>query len=95
MKKVISLWGRANCGKSSTLNILKDKLRQQGKSLDSYVHDGEKQELFSYRNTLVCVAPGGDNGWMTLILLPKNTALKCNGLICPMWIIYLRISVQS
>ena len=24
MKKVIALWGHANCGKSTTLNILKD-----------------------------------------------------------------------
>lgn len=65
MKKVIALWGHANCGKSTTLNILKDKLRQHGEALAVYDHDGEKQELFRYRNTLVCVAPGGDNGWVT------------------------------
>ena len=65
MKKIISLWGHADCGKSTTLNILKDKLRQHGESLAVYDHDGEKQELFRYRDTLVCVAPGGDNGWVT------------------------------
>ena len=57
--KVIALWGRANCGKSTTLNILKDKLRQHGESLAVYDHVGEKQELFRYRDNLVCVAPGG------------------------------------
>lgn len=65
MRKIISLWGHANCGKSTTLNILKDKLRQHGESLAVYEHDGEKQELFRYRDTLVCIAPGGDNGWVT------------------------------
>lgn len=65
MKKVIALWGHANCGKSTTLNILKDKLRQHGESLAVYDHDGEKLESFRYRDTLVCVAPGGDNGWVT------------------------------
>lgn len=65
MKKVIALWGHADCGKSTTLNILKDKLRQHGELLAVYDHDGEKQELFRYRDTLVCIAPGGDNGWVT------------------------------
>lgn len=65
MNKIISLWGHANCGKSTTLNILKDKLRQHSESLAVYDHDGEKQELFRYRDTLVFVAPGGDNGWVT------------------------------
>lgn len=65
MKKIISLYGHANCGKSTTLNILKDKLRQYGESLAVYYHDGEKQELFRYRDILVCVAPDGDNGWVT------------------------------
>lgn len=65
MIKIIALWGHANCGKFTTLNILKDKLRQHGKSLAVNDHDGERQELFRYCDTLVCVAPGGDNGWVT------------------------------
>lgn len=65
MKKIIALWGHANCGKSTTLNILKDKLRQHGESLAVYDHDGEKLELIRYRETLVCVAPCGDNGRVT------------------------------
>lgn len=65
MKKVIGLYGHASCGKSTTLNLLKDKLRQHGKALATYPHDGEVQELFLYRDTRVCVAPGGDNGWVT------------------------------
>ena len=52
------------------MNILKDKLRQHGESLATYPHDNEVQELFRYRDTLVCVAPGGDDGWVT------NTNIK-------------------
>lgn len=62
MKKIIGLYGRANCGKSTSLNMLKDKLRQHGESLATYPHHNEVQELFRYRDTLVCVAPGGDDG---------------------------------
>ena len=65
MKKIIGLYGHADCGKSTSLNMLKDKLRQHGESLATFPHDNEVQELFRYRDTLVCVAPGGDDGGVT------------------------------
>lgn len=77
MKKIIGLCGHADCGKSTSLNMLKDKLRQHGESLATYPHDNEVQELFRYRDTLVCVAPGGDDGEVTSKNIKYFRESKC------------------
>lgn len=59
--RIIGLYGHSNCGKSATLNILKDILRKEGKSISSQPHPScDTPETFEYRDLIVCVAPGGD-----------------------------------
>lgn len=60
--RIIGLYGHSNCGKSTTLNMLKELLRTEGKSISSQPHpDSETPETFEYKGMIVCVAPGGDN----------------------------------
>lgn len=59
--KVIGLCGHGSCGKSTTLNMLKELLRAAGKSISSQPHpNSDKPETFEYKGLIVCVAPGGD-----------------------------------
>lgn len=59
--KIIGLYGHANCGKSATLNSLKELLRSEGKSISSKPHPNtDEPETFEYKGMIVCVAPGGD-----------------------------------
>ena len=59
--RIIELYGHANCGKSATLNMLKEMLRGAGKSISSQPHpDSDTPETFEYKGRIVCVAPGGD-----------------------------------
>ena len=59
--RIIALYGHANCGKSATLNMLKELLREAGKSVSSKPHPwSEEPETFKYKGMIVCVAPGGD-----------------------------------
>lgn len=59
--RIIGLFGHANCGKSATLNMLKELLRAAGKSISSIPHpDSDTPETFVYNGLVVCVAPGGD-----------------------------------
>lgn len=59
--KIIALYGHAQCGKSTTLNYVKEMLREEGKSLSQNPpHKGDKPETFEYKGLIVCVAPGGD-----------------------------------
>ena len=59
--RLIALYGRSNCGKSDTLNRLKEQLRQAGTSVSRIPHpDSDKPETFLYKGLTVCVAPGGD-----------------------------------
>ncbi|SDG63352.1 hypothetical protein SAMN04487901_106137 [Prevotella communis] len=59
--RIIGLYGHANCGKSATLNMLKELLREAGKSVSSKPHPwSEEPETFEYKGIIVCVAPGGD-----------------------------------
>lgn len=60
--RIIGLYGHGNCGKSHTLNYLKELLREAGKSISSQPHpDCEDPETFEYKGLIVCVAPGGDD----------------------------------
>ncbi len=59
--RIIGLYGHAQCGKSETLNELKEFLRRFGKSLSMESHPYcERPETFEYNGLIVCVAPGGD-----------------------------------
>ena len=61
--RIIGLFGHGNCGKSETLNTLKELLRAEGRSISTMPHPwNEMPETFEYRGKVVCVAPGGDNG---------------------------------
>ena len=59
--RIIALYGHANCGKSATLNILKELLRCAGKSISTVPHpNSDIPETFEYKGLIVSVAPGGD-----------------------------------
>lgn len=59
--RIIGLIGHGNCGKSETLNDLKELLRAAGKSISSSEHPNcDKPESFKYHGLIICVAPGGD-----------------------------------
>lgn len=60
--RIIGLYGHSNCGKSETLNVLKELLREKGKSISAKPHPwSEMPEAFEYKGLVVCVAPGGDD----------------------------------
>lgn len=59
--RIIGLYGRSNCGKTQTLNYLKDILRIKGKSISLHgPHGGDEPETFEVDGKIICVAPGGD-----------------------------------
>ena len=59
--RIIGLYGHANCGKSATLNMLKELLRDAGRSISSQPHpNSDTPETFGYNGLIVCVATGGD-----------------------------------
>ena len=58
----MALFGHSNCGRSETLNELKELLRAAGKSMSLAEHPYcELPETFEYKGMIVCVAPGGDS----------------------------------
>lgn len=61
--RIIGLYGRGGCGKSATLNFLKELLRKAGKSLSQTPQpNSDTPETFEYNGLVICVAPGGDTG---------------------------------
>lgn len=59
--RIIGLHGHGQCGKSETLNELKELLRKAGKSIPLAPHPYcEMPETFEYQGRRVCVAPAGD-----------------------------------
>lgn len=59
--RIIGLYGHGQCGKSATLNELKELLREAGKSVSKHPHPySESPETFEYNEHVVCVAPAGD-----------------------------------
>lgn len=59
--RIIGLYGHEKCGKSETLNELKELLRTSGRSISIVEHPYcDVPETFEYRGIIVCVAPGGD-----------------------------------
>lgn len=63
MKRIIALYGHAQCGKSRTMNILRELIRKNGKSISSNPpYLGEQRETFLFNGQVVCLCPGGDSG---------------------------------
>lgn len=59
--RIRGLYGHGQCGKSATLNELKELLREAGKSISMKPHPySESPETFEYNGHVVCVAPAGD-----------------------------------
>ena len=59
--RIIGLYGHGGCGKSATLNFLKELLSEAGKSLSRTPHpNSDSPETFEYKGLVICVAPGGD-----------------------------------
>ena len=62
MKKIIALQGRAQCGKTSTLNLLIDLLTVATSKHTSMPlpHKGDRHEIFKINGVTVGIATGGD-----------------------------------
>jgi len=59
--RIIGLYGHGSCGKSATLNFLKELLREARMSLSRTPHpNSDTPETFEYKGLVICVAPGGD-----------------------------------
>lgn len=59
--RIIGLYGHGQCGKSATLNELKELLRAAGKPISRQPHPySESPETFEYNGHVVSVAPAGD-----------------------------------
>jgi energy-coupling factor transporter ATP-binding protein EcfA2 len=77
--RIIGLYGHGNCGKSETLNALKELLREKGKSISAKPHPwSEMPETFEYKKLVVCVAPGGDDGSKLKENIRYFKAKKCD-----------------
>jgi hypothetical protein len=62
MKRIIGLYGKANCGKTTTLNNLIEKLAiATGKNVVIPLNkETDTMEVFNYKNKIICVATQGD-----------------------------------
>ena len=62
MKRIIALYGHAECGKSATINFLREMILRGGVIISSNPHyEGEKRETFLYKEQVICLCPGGDD----------------------------------
>lgn len=62
MKRIIALYGHADCGKSATMNFLRELIRENGVSISSNPpYEGEKRETFLFKEQVTCLCPGGDD----------------------------------
>lgn len=62
MRRIIALYGHAECGKSATMNFLREMIRENGRSISSNPpYEGEKRETFLYKEQVICLCPGGDD----------------------------------
>lgn len=61
-KRIIALYGHSNCGKSQTLHILKNILREKGESLSHNLrYTIDERETFCYNDKKICITPAGDD----------------------------------
>lgn len=76
---IVGLYGNGQCGKSATLNELKELLRMAGKTISKHPHPySESPETFEYKGMVVCVAPGGDDKSKLKENIRYFKAKKCN-----------------
>lgn len=62
MKRIIALYGHAECGKSATMNFLREMIRENGKSISSNPpYSGEQRETFVFKEQIVCLCSRGDD----------------------------------
>lgn len=77
--QIIALYGHAQCGKSSTLNMLREILRREGKSISlNGPHHHDRPETFDYNGKIICVAPGGDTKEVVQNNLDYFVSKKCD-----------------
>lgn len=77
--RIIGLYGHGDCGKSETLNALKELLRKNGRSISAKPHPWcEMPETFEYNGMVVCVTPGGDDKAKLLENICYFKAKKCD-----------------
>lgn len=64
MNRIIAIYGHHDCGKTSTLNYVRELIRTLGGvSLSTNPpYSGDKPETFDYKGLIICVCPGGDTG---------------------------------
>lgn len=62
MKRILALYGHAECGKSETMNFLRNLIRENGEGISSNPpYEGERRETFLYKEQVICLCPGGDD----------------------------------
>ena len=77
--RIIGLYGHGECGKSETLNALKELLRETGKSISFKPHPWcEMQGTFEFKGKIICVAPGGDDRKMLQENIRYFKAKRCD-----------------
>lgn len=79
MKKIIGLYGRAQCGKTTTLRMLFDDLVKLGSEvLSPLPSQGDARSLLEYNGMLIAICTGGD----TADIVDENctyfTTTKCD-----------------
>lgn len=65
MKRIIVLYGHHDCGKTQTLNCLRELIRENGgesRSKQKLPCSDDISEVFLYKGQIVCVCTGGDTG---------------------------------
>ena len=61
MNRIIAVFGHAQCGKSSSINYVREMLRENGESLSlNPPYTGDRCETFRYKGQIIYVCPGGD-----------------------------------
>lgn len=61
-KFIYVLCGHSNCGKTATLNCLREMLQSQAKSIHlQFPRGADRRETFIWEGKTICLTPGGDN----------------------------------
>lgn len=64
-KFIYVLCGHSNCGKTDTLNCLREMLQSQAKSIHlQFPHGADRRETFILEGKTICLTPGGDADWV-------------------------------
>ena len=61
MKRIIALYGHQNCGKTRTMNILRELIRGKVEGHNPYpTEDRYDRETFQYKKEMIAICPDGD-----------------------------------